>query len=138
VKFRQHKISHFLIKYLIKMKTIYQLLIIVFLAKSVSACAQNNSNSKNQMENQTNNTEELQIIEVTRQLTDLMIDKNTKAINKIVDADFTLTHITGYVQSKNEWFSEIESERMKYYSYQEVKTSVKIDGSKAIFVGQNL
>lgn len=120
------------------MKTIYQLLIIVFLAKSVSACAQNNSNSKNQMENQTNNTEELQIIEVTRQLTDLMIDKNTKAINKIVDADFTLTHITGYVQSKNEWFSEIESERMKYYSYQEVKTSVKIDGSKAIFVGQNL
>lgn len=138
MKFRQHKISHFLIKYLIKMKTIYQLLIIVFLAKSVSACAQNNSNSKNQMENQTNNTEELQIIEVTRQLTDLMIDKNTKAINKIVDADFTLTHITGYVQSKNEWFSEIESERMKYYSYQEVKTSVKIDGSKAIFVGQNL
>ena len=121
-----------------KMKNIYHILLFVILVKSISACAQNNSNSKNKMENQTNNTEELQIIEVTRQLTDLMIDKNTKAINSIVNTDFTLTHITGYVQSKNDWFSEIESERMKYYSYQEVKTSVKIEGNKATFIGQNL
>lgn len=67
-----------------------------------------------------------------------MIDRNTVAISKIVDTNFTLTHITGYVQSKAEWFSEIESERMKYYSYQEVKTTVNIDGNKAVFVGQNL
>ncbi len=79
-----------------------------------------------------------QVLDVTRQLTELMIDKNTTAIDKIVDANFTLTHITGYVQPKEEWFSEIESERMKYYSYKEVKITVKIDGDKAIFVGQNL
>jgi hypothetical protein len=42
------------------------------------------------------------------------------------------------VQPKEEWFSEIESERMKYYSYKEVKITVKIDEGKAIFVGQNL
>lgn len=79
-----------------------------------------------------------QVLDVTRKLTELMIDKNTTAIDKIVDANFTLTHITGYVQPKEEWFSEIESERMKYYSYKEVKITVKIDGDKAIFVGQNL
>ena len=79
-----------------------------------------------------------QVLEVTRQLTQLMIDKNTAAMNKILDAHFTLTHITGYVQSKVEWFSEIESERMKYYSFKEVKISIKIDGDKATFVGQNL
>ncbi|OCB68984.1 nuclear transport factor 2 family protein [Flavobacterium glycines] len=79
-----------------------------------------------------------QVLDVTRQLTQLMIDKNTAAMNKILDANFTLTHITGYVQPKEEWFSEIESERMKYYSYKEVKITVKIDGDKAIFVGQNL
>lgn len=105
---------------------------------SSTACSQNNSNSKNKMENQNSTTEELQVINVTRQLTDLMIEMDTKAINKIVDADFTLTHITGYVQSKNEWFSEIESERMKYYSYREVKTIVKINGDKATFIGQNI
>lgn len=80
----------------------------------------------------------LEILDVTRQLTQLMIDKNTVEINKILDQDFTLTHITGYVQSKEEWFSEIESERMKYYRYTEVKTSVKLDGDKAVFLGQNL
>jgi hypothetical protein len=80
----------------------------------------------------------LQVLEVTRQLTQLMIDRNTIELNKILDAHFTLTHITGYVQSKGEWFSEIDSERMKYYAYTEVKTSVKIEGDKAVFVGQNL
>lgn len=80
----------------------------------------------------------LQVLEVTRQLTELMIERNTKQMNAILDANFTLTHITGYVQSKQEWFSEIESGRMKYYSYQEIKTSVTIDGDKAVFMGQNI
>lgn len=80
----------------------------------------------------------LQVLEVTRQLTELMIERNTKQMNAILDANFKLTHITGYVQSKQEWFSEIESGRMKYYSYQEIKTSVTIDGDKAVFVGQNI
>ncbi|MFH6999626.1 nuclear transport factor 2 family protein [Flavobacterium sp. FlaQc-57] len=79
-----------------------------------------------------------EILDLTRQLTELMIDKNIVEMNKILDSHFTLTHITGYVQSKEEWFSEIESERMKYYSYSEVKTSVNIDRNKAVFVGQNL
>ncbi|KPH15274.1 hypothetical protein AMQ68_02200 [Chryseobacterium sp. ERMR1:04] len=67
-----------------------------------------------------------------------MIEKDIAGINKIVDVDFTLTHITGYVQSKKDWFTEIESEQMKYYSYTEVKTSVSITADKATFVGQNL
>jgi hypothetical protein len=79
-----------------------------------------------------------EVISLTRQLTQLMIDRNTKELNKILDPDFTLTHITGYVQSKKEWLSEIESERMKYYSYKEVKTSVEIKGNKASFTGQNV
>lgn len=120
------------------MKILYQLLILSLLIQFTTACSQNNSNSKNKMENQNNTNEELQVINVTRQLTDLMITRDIKAINKIIDSDFTLTHITGYVQSKNEWFSEIESEQMKYYSYKEVKTTVKINGDKATFIGQNI
>lgn len=81
---------------------------------------------------------EIQILGVTRLLTQLMIEKNTGEMSEIVDANFTLTHITGYLQSKEEWFAEIESERMKYYSYEEIQTSVKIEGKKAIFVGKNV
>jgi hypothetical protein len=79
-----------------------------------------------------------QILDVIRQLTELMIKKNTVEMNRITDTHFTLTHIAGYVQPKDEWYAEIERERMKYYSYTEVKTSVEIIGEKAIFVGQNI
>lgn len=105
---------------------------------SASACSQINSKPETIMETDKIESDELQVLNITRQLTQLMIEKNTEAIDKIVDSNFTLTHITGYVQSKEEWFSEIESERMKYYSYKEVKTTVKIDGDKATFAGQNI
>lgn len=100
------------------------------------ACSQTKTNQQSKME--VENTDELEILEVTRLLTQFMIEKNTEGMNKIVDADFTLTHITGYVQSKKDWFAEIATERMKYYSYQEVKTSVTIEGNKGTFVGQNV
>lgn len=90
------------------------------------------------MQSDKKTNDEAEILLVTKQLTELMIKKDTVAINKIVDAGFTLTHITGYVQQKSEWFAEIESERMKYYAYKEVKTSVTINGNTATFIGQNL
>jgi hypothetical protein len=79
-----------------------------------------------------------QVIALTRQLTQLMIDKETAGLNNILDTHFTLTHITGYVQSKAEWLAEIESERMKYYSYKVVNTAVEIKGNNATFTGQNI
>lgn len=90
-----------------------------------------------QMMNQDNN-DRSEILAITRQLTESMIKKDTISINNIVDSNFTLTHITSYIQTKSEWFSEIESERMRYYSYEKVKTTVNIDGHKATFIGQNL
>lgn len=119
------------------MKLVLKCLLTLLLLQTGVACSQSKSN-KETMQDETIKNDELEILDVTRQLTQLMIEKNTEAIDKIVDTHFTLTHITGYVQSKAEWFSEIESERMKYYSYKEIKTTVKIDGDKARFVGRNL
>jgi len=82
--------------------------------------------------------EKSKIIAVSRQLTQMMIEKDSEGIEKIVDEDFTLTHITGFVQTKKDWLREIETESMKYYSYKEVKMSVEINDDKAIFIGQNL
>lgn len=78
------------------------------------------------------------IFDVTRRLTQSMIDKNALEINKLLDSSFTLTHITGYVQPKDEWLSEIEKETMKYYSFTEITVSVNIHGDKAVFIGQNI
>jgi hypothetical protein len=71
---------------------------------SPASCAQNNRKNMTH----TTNADETQILSVARQLTQLMIEGNTTAIAAIVDEHFTLSHITGYVQSKKEWFAEME------------------------------
>lgn len=88
--------------------------------------------------NDTISTAENQVLAVTRQLTRLMIERDTMTMNKILDKSYTLTHMTGYVQPKSEWFAEVEKESMKYYSAKEVAHSVKIAGSQAECVQQNL
>lgn len=121
-----------------KMKAFFKLWFLTLLLNLTNTYSQTTVKPKAAMETDKTDQNKLQILHVTRQLTQLMIERNTSEINKIVDQDFTLTHITGYVQSKEEWFSEIRTERMKYYSYKEVKTSINIDGDKAVFVGQNI
>lgn len=79
-----------------------------------------------------------QILEITHQLTELMIYKDTEGIRKITDQDFRLTHITGYEQPREEWLAEIKNEGMKYYAYKEVKTSIEVHGAKAALSLQNL
>lgn len=97
-----------------------------------------NAKAQVTMETDQNADGKSQILTLARQLTQLMIDRDTAGLDQILDPHFTLTHITGYVQSKEEWFSEIASERMKYYSYKEVKTSVEIKENRATFTGQNM
>ncbi|MEJ2901716.1 nuclear transport factor 2 family protein [Pedobacter panaciterrae] len=112
------------------------LIMLLLIVPPVAAYCQKNQKTRHDM--QTNKSDESKILEVTRRLSDLMIRRDTIAMNEIVDKAFTLTHITGYVQAKEEWFAEVESESMKYYSYKEIKTTINRQGDKATFVGQNL
>jgi hypothetical protein len=112
----------------------FKVLLLTILLTTTTANSQTRSKPQTAMEID----DKSQVIALTRQLTQLMIDKDTAGLNNILDTHFTLTHITGYVQSKAEWLAEIESERMKYYAYKEVKTAVEINGNNATFTGQNL
>ena len=109
-------------------------LLILSILTSIAGCAQQN---QQKMNTTTSSRDSAQVIAVTRKLTNLMIERNIAEMDKIVDERFTLTHITGYKQPKAEWFTEIESESMKYYGYKEVSTSVKINGNRAEFIGRN-
>lgn len=84
------------------------------------------------------NTDKIKITEIVQNLTDYMVQRDVEKIDEILDDDFTLTHITGYIQPKEEWLGEIKKETMKYYTYEKVKESVKIDGNKATFLSQNI
>ncbi|MFV0566258.1 MAG: hypothetical protein ACK5NB_10540, partial [Flavobacteriaceae bacterium] len=60
-----------------------------FLVLSIIGCAQN---TENKMENYSQ--EEKEIIAVTEQLTESMIAKDFAAMDKILDSNYTLTHMT--------------------------------------------
>lgn len=82
--------------------------------------------------------ENLAVMAVVRQLAQLMIARDTVAMNKILDKNYTLTHMTGYVQSKSEWFDEVARESMKYYSAKEVNHTIKVNGNTAEVLTQDL
>jgi hypothetical protein len=83
-------------------------------------------------------TDNNEIYALVKGLSKKMIDTDIPSINNILDKEFTLTHITGYVQTKKEWLSEIENENMKYYSSNEVKHDIKISGSSAEVIWQSI
>ncbi len=105
-------------------------MISIFLLLNITGCAQNKSNTMEQ--------EEKQVVAITDRLTELMIARDLDELNELLDKNFTLTHITGYVQPKAEWLKEIETESMKYYSFQPIKREVEINGDKAQVVQQNI
>lgn len=110
------------------------ILIIAVALLSLASCAQN----KQQNMKDTLNTEEVHVLAVVRQLSELMIKGDTAAMNHILDGGYTLTHMTGYVQPKAEWFDAVINGSMKYYSANEVRHSVTVSGNKATVTMQNL
>lgn len=113
------------------MKHVISITLLVF---SFIAYAQNKSSAME--ENITN--DEAAVLATVRQLAELMIARDTAAMNNILDKNYTLTHMTGYVQPKAEWFDEVQKESMKYYSAKEVSFSVKMKGDKADVIVQNM
>jgi hypothetical protein len=101
---------------------------------SLASCAQNNQQNMKEILN----TDEAQVLAVVRQLAELMIKRDTADMNHILDENYTLTHMTGYVQPKAEWFIEVIKESMKYYSANEVHHSVTVKSDKATATMQNL
>ena len=83
-------------------------------------------------------SDEAAVPAAVRQLAELMIARDTISMNKILDGQYTLTHMTGYVQPKAEWFAEVERESMKYYSAKEVNITVNLNEPKADVTVQNL
>lgn len=83
-------------------------------------------------------TDDAEVLATVRKLATLMIARDTAAMNDILDNNYTLTHITGYMQSKAEWFNEVQKESMKYYSAKEINITAKLSNNKADVTVQNL
>ncbi|MCO4166917.1 nuclear transport factor 2 family protein [Actinobacillus suis] len=76
------------------------------------------------------------LAKIYRTINTAMLNADTKTLDRLLDDNFTLTHITGYVQPKAEWLDEVKSGRMAYLNIQKVKVTANQNGNYAIIIGQ--
>ncbi|MFD4600691.1 nuclear transport factor 2 family protein [Streptomyces sp. NPDC058464] len=65
-----------------------------------------------------------------------MTDGDTDTLDDLLAEDFTLTHITGYVQSKADWLAQMRAGQFDYHSVEEKSVTVDINGDEARLVGR--
>ena len=75
--------------------------------------------------------EEKRVLNRYKEMQQAMIDKNMDKLNSIVKNGTTFTHMSGKVQTKEEYFKEIETGALDYQAYTIEKPSVSIHGNKA-------
>lgn len=58
-----------------------------------------------------------------------MVAGDTAQLEILLADDFTLTHMTGYVQSKTEWLAAIDSGDMQYHRMETVEATSSLEGT---------
>ena len=87
---------------------------------------------ENNIDNSNLSLEEEIILNRYKELEQAMIDKDIDKLNKIVKDGTTFTHMSGKIQSKNEYLEDIRSGALDYQSYTIENPRVTIDGNTAI------
>ena len=79
-------------------------------------------------------TTEAELEREVRNLYSAMLDSDTVAMALLLDEHYSLTHMTGYRQPKQEWLAAIAAGEMRYHSAQETSITVDVasDTARAI------
>ncbi|WP_328474937.1 nuclear transport factor 2 family protein [Actinoplanes sp. NBC_00393] len=67
-----------------------------------------------------------------------LLERDTELLDGLLDSGYTLTHMTGYRQSRTEWLQQIDSGEMRYHSAQPRSTAVEVTGDTAVLVGRDV
>jgi hypothetical protein len=67
-----------------------------------------------------------------------MVLGDTGALGRLLAHGFTLTHMTGYLQSKQEWLDDIDGERMEYHGMDTIETVVAFDGETPVLTARTM
>jgi len=110
------------------------LVLVLLLVGCSTSKNETNLNDKKEMTSINMSEDKQKIIEVYQRINDAMVDKDTKTLDNIFDDKYIFVHMSGYQQSKNEWFKQIENEEMIYFKIMPQKTTITIDGNTAILI----
>lgn len=82
-------------------------------------------------------SEEKQVATIIRQQVSGMVEGNLDILNKVIASNAKFVHITGTVQSKDEWLRQIKIGRMHYFNSREIMMQVEIIGNSALVISRN-
>jgi ketosteroid isomerase-like protein len=83
----------------------------------------------------TDHNEDDDLVETYRAYLRAMTDGDTAALRELLADGFTLTHISGYVQSKTRWLLEMRAGKFRYHNVEEETVKVEVTGNTAQVVG---
>ena len=86
----------------------------------------NNDNDINKLTN-----EEEIVLNKYKEMQQAMIDKDIDKLDSIVKDGTTFTHMSGKIETKEEYFNDIKNELLDYQSYTIEKPIISIEGNKA-------
>lgn len=66
-----------------------------------------------------------------------MIEKNIEGMRRIMTEDYSLMHMTGLRQKREDFFRSVESGEMNYYSAVHDEITVKAAGDRAVMTGKS-
>ena len=67
-----------------------------------------------------------------------MLDRRVADLDALLASAFTLTHMTGYRQPKQEWLEAVRSGQMRYHAAEAKSVDVKVTGESAMVVGRSV
>jgi hypothetical protein len=67
-----------------------------------------------------------------------MVAADADRLDELLDPGFSLTHITGYVQPKDEWLHEIQAGSMRYHAIEEGEVEVTASARGATVVTRDV
>ena len=76
------------------------------------------------------------VIELYREMNHAMVAADIDALDKMLAPGYTLTHITGYKQTRAEWLAQVKSGEMRYFGTEEASVDARIHGDTATLTGR--
>ena len=105
-----------------------------------STSTQTNTGVTTAMTSGEQNNDSAEIIRVMHAYHAAMVEARTDDLDQLLDKEFSLAHITGYIQPKDEWFGVIRSGQFDYHriDIEEETLAVNITGSTAVVTGRGI
>lgn len=103
---------------------------------TLTACGDNDMPIMEEEEQEQQNTKDMtteqrEIVTWLDRWDRALVEQDVATLDRLMADDMMLVHLTGAMQTKQEWLAEVEAGTMRYYSIKKENLSIAVDGDYA-------